>query len=70
MSSARFRVREHIVPAQHIREYPGATASTQEDVLRLHVKQYTPLHPAELLDGAVTVIATHANGFPKVLLQL
>jgi hypothetical protein len=61
-----FRIVEHIVPGQYIREYPQATATTQEDTLYLAVKQYIPLDNLHPKPGDVTVIATHANGFPKV----
>jgi hypothetical protein len=66
MSSDLFRVQEHVVAGQHIREYPGATRKIQEDVLNLHVKQYTPLDVGPLGSRAVTIISAHANGFPKV----
>ena len=67
MSSAtNFKVTEHIFPCQYIREYPGATLENQEDTLQLHVKQYTPLDDFHARPGAVTIIAAHANGFPKV----
>lgn len=61
-----FAIKEHLVPTCHIREYPGATAHSQEEVLYLNVKQYTPLNVVD--DGLVqvTVIGTHAIGFPKV----
>ena len=61
-----FRVVEHIVPAQHIREYPRATANEQEDVLHLAVKQYIPHDNPNQQDGDVTILGAHANGFPKV----
>ena len=51
---------------QHIREYPHATANNQEDELRLAIKQYTPLDNPIAQPGDLTVIAAHANGFPKV----
>lgn len=67
MSSNNFRISEHIVPGGHIREYAGSTAGRQEDVLRLHVKQYTPLNPPEPLSPeAVTIIAAHGVGLAKV----
>ena len=65
MSASIFRVEEHAIPAQHIREYPGATSGSQEDELKLHIKQYTPLKPADPSRDAVTIIGAHANGFPK-----
>ncbi|PWY66005.1 hypothetical protein BO70DRAFT_356633 [Aspergillus heteromorphus CBS 117.55] len=72
MSTARFRVTEHTIPACHIREYAGSTVQ-QEDVLHLHVKQYTPhthrSNPKPVPAHAVTLIAAHAVGFPKELYE-
>lgn len=68
MSQEYFVVREHCIPCQHIREYPGALAGDQEDVLQLCVKQYIPTDHAESPHpDAITIIGAHANGFPKVL---
>ena len=68
MSQQFFVVREHHITCQHIREYPGALAGAQEDVLQLCVKQYTPTDQGENPSpDAVTIIGAHANGFPKVL---
>ena len=64
--SGPFRIVEHIVECQHIREYPAATANEQEDVLNLIVKQYIPLDNPDPQPGDVTILAAHANGFPKV----
>lgn len=66
MSSTLFSVKTHIISAQHIREYPGATLHSQEDDLKLHIKQYIPRNQPEISSGAITVIAAHANGFQKV----
>jgi hypothetical protein len=66
MSTHVFLVQEHTVPCQHIREYPGGTANTQEDILELAVKQYTPLDNLHPAPGDITIIGAHANGFPKV----
>lgn len=66
MSLIHFSVKEHILPCQYIREYPGAILDDQEDTLNLHIKQYTPKDQAENQAGAVTIIGAHANGFPKV----
>ncbi|KAL5332228.1 Alpha/beta hydrolase family-domain-containing protein [Aspergillus crustosus] len=68
-SSGPFRIVEHVVPCQHIREYPGATADEQEDVLNLTVKQYIPLDNPNPQPGDVTILAAHANGFPKELYE-
>ena len=69
MSSFPFRIVEHIVPCQHIREYPQATAGSQEDILHLAVKQYIPRDNSEPQPGDVTIISAHGNSFPKVSLS-
>jgi hypothetical protein len=66
MSSSPFQVVEHVVPCQHLREYPAATANEQEQPLHLAVKQYIPLDNPNPQPGDVTILAAHANGFPKV----
>lgn len=69
MSPSNFKVQEHTIPCQYVREYPGATLENQEDDLFLHIKQYTPLDQSYSQHGAITVIGTHANGFPKELYE-
>ncbi|KAF2667974.1 alpha/beta-hydrolase [Microthyrium microscopicum] len=69
MSTSFFKVTEHVIPAQHIREFPYATANRQEDVLRLAVKQYTPLDNLNPKDGDLTILGGHANAFPKELYE-
>ncbi|KAK7754446.1 hypothetical protein SLS62_003466 [Diatrype stigma] len=64
-----FKIVEHTVPAQHVREWPRATANSQEDVLYIHVKQYIPLDNPDPQPGDVTIIGAHANGFPKELYE-
>ncbi|PYH99135.1 toxin biosynthesis protein [Aspergillus ellipticus CBS 707.79] len=64
-----FRIVEHIVECQHIREYPAATANGQEDVLNLVVKQYIPIDNPNPQPGDLTILAAHANGFPKELYE-
>ena len=66
MSTSLFKVDRHIIPCQHIRQYPRATSTAQEDVLQLVVKQYTPLENLNPQYGDVTIIAAHANGLMKV----
>lgn len=61
-----FDIQSHALPSQYIREYPAATANSQEETLHIHLKQYTPLDRKGCPEGAVTIIAAHANGFPKV----
>ncbi|QMW35678.1 hypothetical protein G4B84_011169 [Aspergillus flavus NRRL3357] len=68
MSSNNFRITEHTVPGCHIREYAGSTAGRQEDVLRLHVKQYTPLNPPEPLSPeAVTITELYEPLWNEIL---
>jgi hypothetical protein len=64
-----FKVVEHKIPAQHIREYSHATASSQEDQLFLHVKQYIPHSNPHPQPGDVTIIGAHANAFPKEIYE-
>ena len=64
--SSVFEVRERVFDAQHIREYARATAHSQEEVLKVAVKQYIPKDNLNPLPGDITVIASHANGFVKV----
>ena len=63
--SSKFRIIEHLVPCQHIREYAQATANEQEDVLQLAAKQYIPLNNLSPKPGDITIIGAHANGFVK-----
>lgn len=65
-SAFPFSILEHELPCSHIREYPLATANTQEDVLYLAIKQYIPKDNKHPQPGDVTIIGAHANGFPKV----
>ncbi|KAI9840690.1 MAG: hypothetical protein M1837_001366 [Sclerophora amabilis] len=69
MSSSHFNVEVHKVPSQHVRQYPGATLEDQEDVLYLELKHYRPLSNPNPKAGDVTIIAAHANGFPKELYE-
>ncbi|KAI1814065.1 Alpha/beta hydrolase family-domain-containing protein [Poronia punctata] len=69
MSSFPFHIKEHKVPGQHIREWARGTANSQEDVLHLHVKQYIPKDNPNPQPGDVTILGTHANGFPKELYE-
>lgn len=65
MSTFPFRVVEHRVPCQHLREYPHATADSQETPFHLAVKQYTPLSTLSPSPGAISIIAAQANAMPK-----
>ncbi|KAL6150400.1 hypothetical protein ACJQWK_00579 [Exserohilum turcicum] len=69
MSSFPFKVKEHVIPCQHIRGYPRTTAHTQEEVHHLSVKQYIPHDNQDARIGDVTIIGTHAQAFPKELYE-
>ncbi|KAK1146880.1 hypothetical protein N8T08_002206 [Aspergillus melleus] len=70
MSTTNFNVTEHTIPAGHIREYAGSTANSQEDVLQLHVKQYTPKEQSlPLSSNAVTIVAAHGVALAKELYE-
>ncbi|KAL7622298.1 hypothetical protein AAE478_007802 [Parahypoxylon ruwenzoriense] len=64
-----FHIKEHVLPAQHVREFARATATSQEDVLFISIKQYVPIDNPDPQPGDVTIIAAHANGFPKELYE-
>lgn len=66
MSSQYFKIQEHTLECQHIRQFPRATANDQEEVLHLAIKQYTPLRNSNPQPGDITIVGAHANGFPKV----
>jgi hypothetical protein len=67
--SSIFEIREHTIECQHIREYARATATSQEEVLHLAVKQYIPLDNQNPKKGDITIIGACANGFPKASLS-
>ncbi|PGH12088.1 hypothetical protein AJ79_04487 [Helicocarpus griseus UAMH5409] len=69
MISGPFHVVEHVSPCQHIREYPRAIATEQEETLWLSVKQYVPIDNPNPKPGDITIIGAHANGFPKELYE-
>ena len=64
-----FKIVEHRVPCAYIRDFPGATANNDSDLLHLAVKQYIPLDNPDPQPGDVTIIGAHANGFPKELYE-
>ncbi|KAB8273894.1 Alpha/beta hydrolase family-domain-containing protein [Aspergillus minisclerotigenes] len=66
---SQFRVIEHTVRAQHIRDRFGATEPGQANKLRLAVKQYIPKSNEKPSPGDVTIIGAHANGFPKEMYE-
>lgn len=67
--STVFEIREHIIPCTYIREYPRGTATEQEDILQLAIKQYIPLENPNPSSGDITIVATHGSGLPKELYE-
>jgi pimeloyl-ACP methyl ester carboxylesterase len=64
-----FHIKEHSIPTQHVREYARATANSQEDIIHMAIKQYIPKDNPSPQPGDITIIGTHANGFPKELYE-
>ena len=60
-----FRVQEHIIPCQHIRQNDGQSTRDQKTP-RLSVKQYSPTNNLSPAAGDITIIAAHGNGLVKV----
>ncbi|KAK1144344.1 hypothetical protein N8T08_005496 [Aspergillus melleus] len=61
-----FKIIEHRLPGQHIREYPHSIQGRQETPLQVAIKQYVPLDAAQPVpDNAVTIIGIPGNGSPK-----
>lgn len=60
-----FKITEHVIDGQYIREYPRATASP-DSPLKLCIKQYTPIDNKNPQPGDLTIVATHGTGIPKV----
>ena len=65
MSSTKFQILDHVIDAQHIREYPNGTRHQDDCTLKLHLKQYKPLNNLEAKPDSITIIAATGNGFPK-----
>ena len=65
MSTLHFSIKEHVLDASYVREYPRALANNQNDVLKLHIKQYIPKISSQT-SKRLTIIGAHANAFPKV----
>jgi len=69
MSSA-FKITEHVIPGQHIREYSRSTKKKQEVILRVAVKHYVPnATPIPVPENAITVIVAHGTGAPKEVFE-
>ncbi|KAJ5647099.1 hypothetical protein N7490_003471 [Penicillium lividum] len=67
-----FRIIEHTIQGQHIREYPHSTRKSvkQETPLHLAIKQYIPLDlSTPIPDNAITIIGVPGNGTQKELYE-
>ncbi|KAK5172659.1 uncharacterized protein LTR77_002779 [Saxophila tyrrhenica] len=69
MPFTKFQIKTRVFPGQHIRNYPGATRTKEEEVQYLEVKQYTPLTNLDPQEGDITILATCATGFPKEMYE-
>ena len=58
-----FRITEHVIDCQYVREYPRATA-TPDAPLKLAVKQYIPVENLHPQPGDVTLVGIHGTGYP------
>ncbi|PHH86166.1 hypothetical protein CDD83_10635 [Cordyceps sp. RAO-2017] len=67
--SAEFNIIEHTICAAHIREYPRATARSQDVALLQHVKQYVPKDNPTPRKGDITIVGAHGVGYPKELYE-
>lgn len=68
MSTKHFRIDRHVLPTQHIRQYPRATLNASDE-LQIAVKQYTPHSNTSPSPGDITILAAHANGIGKELYE-
>ncbi|KAI9035179.1 putative toxin biosynthesis protein [Aspergillus affinis] len=59
-----FKIIDHLLPGQHIREYPHSIQGRQETPLQVAIKQYVPT-AQPIPDNAVTIIGVPGNGSPK-----
>ncbi|KAJ5224456.1 Alpha/beta hydrolase family-domain-containing protein [Penicillium citrinum] len=64
-----FKVIEHTIRGQNIRQRPGAVKLGYENGIRLAVKQYIPSDSRRPQPSDVTLIGAHANSFPKELYE-
>ncbi|PYH40573.1 putative toxin biosynthesis protein [Aspergillus saccharolyticus JOP 1030-1] len=70
MDTGPFRIIDHSIPGQHIRDHHHAIKGRQETPLRLAIKQYVPVdRPDPIPEHAVTIIGAHGTGFPKELYE-
>ncbi|GAB1206084.1 hypothetical protein APSETT445_004765 [Aspergillus pseudonomiae] len=64
-----FKVVEHVIPGQHIRESPRSIKGRQEIPIKLAIKQYIPNDADPVPDNAITIIGVPGNGSPKEIYE-
>ncbi|KAE8329395.1 Alpha/beta hydrolase family-domain-containing protein [Aspergillus sergii] len=72
MSSFPFKIIEHIIPGQHIRESPRSIKGRQETPIKIAIKQYIPNdadRPDPVPENAITIIGVPGNGSPKEIYE-
>ncbi|KAL8730511.1 MAG: hypothetical protein Q9181_004638 [Wetmoreana brouardii] len=69
MSADYWTVREHEIPASHIRGYSRGVQDESTARLRLAVKQYVPKDQKKTPRNAMTVIMAHGLGLTKELFE-
>lgn len=67
MSSQAFTIREHVIICQHFRQCRSTNISEEQSV-RLCIKQYIPKDHPTPGAGDTTVIGAHGNAFVKVFI--
>ena len=65
MSEELWDIREHVIPASHLRGFSRGVRSEQTGHLRLAVKQYVPRNVSESKAGNATLIMAHGVGSSK-----
>ena len=67
-----FKIIEHVIPGQHIRESPRSIKGRQETPVQIAIKQYIPDdadRPDPIPDNAITIIGVPGNGSPKEIYE-
>lgn len=65
MSEELWDIREHVIPASHLRGFSRGVRNEQTGHLRLAVKQYVPRNAPESKAGNATLIMAHGIGSSK-----
>ncbi|KAL4948180.1 Alpha/beta hydrolase family-domain-containing protein [Aspergillus filifer] len=68
-SSFPFTIEEHVIEAQHVREYPRATNPREAGALKLVLKKYTPTSNPNPSKNDLTIIGAHGSGYPKEMYE-